>query len=356
MQKFKLAVIGLGGIAENFHIPAWLANEEIELTAICDLSEEKALQVAAKYNVPQIYTDYNELLDSAEIDIIDICTPNFLHAEIATAALKKDKHVFCEKPEAVTIENILKLKETVEQTDRLFMAMRNNRFLNPSLFLKKLSDQGELGEVYAVRCGWVRRRGIPGRGGWFTNKKLSGGGVLIDLGVHMIDLAYWLMGSPTPTTVTGSTYSKFAENTARPDSSNSKFGVKDAAGVFDVEDTARGYVRFASGASLSLEFSWAANIEKERKFIEIMGTKAGAYWNYPDREIKLFSERNGITAQEIPNINFQDGAGRQENIKHFVDCLLGRTQLSYNIDQGIDVIKIINGIYQSAVKGTEVRF
>ncbi len=153
------------------------------------------------------------------------------------------------------------MKAAAEKNGKVLMVMRNNRYMQVSTFMKKYINDGKMGEIYAARCGWQRRRGIPGKGGWFTTKAQSGGGPLIDLGVHMIDLTMWLMGSPKPVSVTGCTYTKFADNDVS-DSVNSTFGEKMADGTFDVEDLATGFIRFDNGASLSIEFSWASNIEK----------------------------------------------------------------------------------------------
>ena len=158
-------------------------------------------------------------------------------------------------------------------TGKTLMIMRNNRFLDASVMAKKFIDRGEMGEIYCGRCGWQRRRGIPGKGGWFTTKEQSGGGPLIDLGVHMIDLTMWLMGNPTPVAVSGAVYSKF-NDTETSDSVHSSFGEKKADGTFDVEDLATGFIRFDNGASMQIEFSWASNIEQEKREIPAFSYQA----------------------------------------------------------------------------------
>ena len=197
-KKLRVAVIGVGGIAQNQHLPAYEKIDNVDVVAVCDINEPRVKMVAEKFNVPKACTDYKEILEMDNLDAIDICTPNYLHSVIACAALEKGLHVLCEKPDAVSVAEAEKMKAAAEKSGKCLMVIRNNRYWPTSGFLKKFIGDGKMGEIYAARCGWQRRRGIPGRGGWFTTKAQSGGGPLIDLGVHMIDLALWLMGNPTP--------------------------------------------------------------------------------------------------------------------------------------------------------------
>ena len=237
-----------------------------------------------------VYTDYKELLKDESIDAVDICTPNYLHSIIAVDAFKSGKHVLCEKPDAIDVTEVLKMKNAADEAGKVLMVIRNNRFATASQYAKKFVEDGRMGEIYCGRCGWQRRRGIPGKGGWFTTKEQSGGGPLIDLGVHMIDLAVWLMGNPTPVAVSANTYTKFADNDTS-DSENSKFGDAKSQGTFDVEDLAMGMIRFDNGAVLQIEFSWASNIKEENRFVELRGTKAGLKWK--DNEVEFFTEEDG---------------------------------------------------------------
>jgi predicted dehydrogenase len=229
--------------------------------------------------------------------------------------------------------------------------MRNNRFRASSQFLKTFSASGQMGEVYAGRCGWIRRRGIPGKGGWFTTKELSGGGPLIDLGVHFIDLALWFMGNPKPVSVVGSTYTKFV-NSNISDSEHSKFGQRTESGIFDVEDLAMGFIRLDNGASLQIEFSWASNIEEDVNFVELRGTKAGI--SFRNGDVTVYSEIEGTLVDLKPRVK-QDMGGHAENINHFIDVVQGREEPIFTIDQGVQLMKILAAIYESARTGTEFR-
>jgi len=347
-KKIKIALIGCGGMGTG-HLRGYRNIPDAEIVAVCDIVPGRA--ESKKDLVPEstaFYTDYKEVLEIPGLDAVDICTPNYLHSVIAVEALNRGLHVFTEKPDAVNVEEVLKMKAAAEANDRVLMVMRNNRYNPESRYLKQFIEDGKMGEIYAGRCGWQRRRGIPGKGGWFTTKEKSGGGPLIDLGVHMIDLSIWLMGNPKPVAVSGCTYCKFA-NSDITDSTESRFGDKNAEGVYNVEDLAMGFIRFENGACLQIEFSWASNVEQEKLFVELRGTKAGASWP----NLKIFTEEYGSTVDLKPNI--APGRNHHEaNLAHFVDVLLERAKPDFVPQQGVDMIKILRAIYESAETGREV--
>lgn len=264
-------------------------------------------------------------------------------------------HVLCEKPDAINVAEAEKMKLAAEKNNKTLMVIRNNRFMESSKFLKKYIDDGQMGNIYAGRCGWQRRRGIPGRGGWFTTKELSGGGPLIDLGVHMIDLAVWLMGNPKPVAVTGCTYNKFADSEDISDSAESKYGDKNANGTFDVEDLAMGFIRFDNGACLQIEFSWASNVEKEKRYVELRGEKSGSIWSSEDGLLKIFSEKYGKTTDYIPNTCNESMSHHEANIRHFADVVLNGAEPIFVPQQGVDMIKILSAMYDSAEQGKEIQ-
>jgi len=355
MKKLRLGIIGTGGIARACHIQPLLKNPEIEVVAVCDIVEAKLAQFAKEFGIKDTYLHYRDLLDRGDIDAVDICTPNYLHSTIAVDALKKGKHVFTEKPDAVSVEEVMKMQKTAAESGKILMVMRNNRYRPDTQFLKKYITTGHLGQIYAAKCGWIRRRGIPGAGGWFTTKAQSGGGPLIDLGVHMIDVTMWMMGSPRPVSVVGSSFSKFSQNTATPDSVHSGFGEKKAGGIFDVEDMAMGFIKFDNGACLSIEFSWASNVENEDAYFELLGDKAGAksHWGAP---LKIFSETNGTLIDStplLPNTNPEIGQ-HGLNLYHFANCVLHGEAPDFVPQQGVDMIKILTAIYKSAETGKEI--
>lgn len=350
-KKLRIGMVGLGGMGGH-HFNCHLRNPRVEIVALCDIIEERATHPIEEHNLnAKAYTDFKEMIDNEELDAVDIATPNYLHSIIAVYAMERGLHVFCEKPDAVSVEEAEKMKAASEKYNRILMVMRNNRYYTNSQYLKKVIASGECGDIYCGRCGWIRRRGIPGKGGWFTTKAQSGGGPLIDLGVHMIDLSIWLMGNPTPVAVSGCTYNKFANDDAQADSEHSKFGDAKEDGTFDVEDLAMGFIRFDNGACLQIEFSWASNIERETRFVELRGTKAGIKWS-DNGSADIYGEENG----RLTNVNrtCDMGDGHEAALRHFTAMVLDGAEPDYVPEQGVNMIKILQAIYESAKTGHEV--
>ena len=355
-KKLKVGIIGCGGIFNGAHIYAYQDNKNVEIVAFCDIVLSKAVSTAKKLGFDEsiCYENYEDVLNIEGLDAVDICTPNYLHSIIAVAALNKGINVFCEKPDAVSVSEAQKMQDAAEKSGKVLMVMRNNRYNNYSKFLKKYINDGKMGEIYTARCAWRRRRGIPGKGGWFTTKAQSGGGPLIDLGVHMIDLCIWLMGNPKPVAVSAATYTKFANSETEADSEHAKFGEAKADGTFDVEDLAMGFIRFDNGCTMQIEFSWASNIEREHNFIELRGTKAGASNDTADKSFKIFTEENGVTVDYIPNLPDSNGPHKQ-NLFHFFDVLLNGKEPDFVPVQGVNMVKILEAAYKSAELGEEVK-
>ncbi len=354
-KKLRVGLIGAGGIATYVHMPAWSKMKDVEIVAICDIKIERAQAMAEQYGVAQVFEQYRDLLNLPGLDAIDVCTPNYLHSIIAVEALEKGLHVFCEKPDAISVAEANRMKAAAEKSGRTLMVMRNNRYRGISSYLKQYIADGRMGDVYAARCGWQRRRGIPGKGGWFTTRAQSGGGPLIDLGVHMIDLAIWLMGNPRPVAVSGCTYCKFAD-TDVSDSTESKYGEKASSGVFDVEDLAMGFIRFDNGACMQIEFSWASNIDAERAFFELRGEKSGAKWDSLSNQLGLFTEEYGVTADAWPHAENGHALGDHgANLRHFADVVLYGAEPMFVPQQGVDMIQILEAMYKSAELGREVQ-
>ena len=354
-KKLKVGLVGLGGIATYSHMPAYLNMDNVEVAAICDILPEKITAFKKRFaladDIPS-FTDYNDLIKFEGLDFVDICTPNLFHSKISVAAMENGLHVFSEKPDAVSVEEVMKMKEASEKYNKRLMVMRNNRYRPTSKYLKQYIADGKMGDIYCGRCGWIRRRGIPGKGGWFTTKELSGGGPLIDLGVHMIDLAIWLMGNPVPVAVSGCTYRKFADSNVS-NSEHAKFGSAKDDGIFDVEDLAMGFIKFDNGACLQIEFSWASNIEREKRFVELRGTKAGFTWN-DDGTCGIWTEdKKGKLVDLHPDCGDM-GNGHARALEHFTKSVLDGAEKDYVPEQGVNMIKILDAIYKSAETGREV--
>lgn len=341
-EKVGVGVIGVG--IGSFHIQGYQQCPDAEVVAVCDLNEARAKATADQYCIPNVYMDYNEMLKREDIDAVSVCTPNFLHAPISIAAFEAGKHVICEKPLAMNPIEGEAMVAASKKAGKLFMTAFNNRFRGDTQVLKKFIENGELGEIYFGKTGWIRRKGIPGMGGWFTTKSKSGGGPLIDIGVHVLDLALWLMGNPKAVTVTGTTYAKFGPK----GEGTGGWGIAESDGSFDVEDLAAGFIRLDTGATLMLEASWASHIKQDMIYTNLCGTKGGADVD----PLRIYTDINGIPSDITPS--YPQVAGHIMEIKHFVDCLVNGTELISTGEHGLEVVRILDAIYKSAATGKEI--
>lgn len=340
--KLGVGVIGVG--IGHLHLQGYAQCPEVDILAVADVNEERAQRVATEFGIPHVYKDYEQMLKLDGIDAVSVCTPNYLHAPMTIAAFEAGKHVICEKPLAITPEEGEAMVEAGKKAGKLFMTAFNNRFRGDTQLLKRYIEEGELGEIYYAKTGWLRRRGIPGFGGWFTTKCMSGGGPLIDLGVHVLDLALWLMGNPKAVTVTGTTYAKFGTM----GEGAGGYGQKQDSGTCDVEDLASAFIRLDTGATLFLEASWASNVERERIYTTLVGTKGGADLD----PLRVYSEMHGSLADITPS--YPNQSGHIMEIKHFVDCIVNGKELISTGEHGLEVTRILDAIYKSAEQGREI--
>jgi len=352
-MKLRYGLIGCGGCGVGKHLASYARySRDVELFGVYDFDVKKAKAAAKQFNVPRVFTSYEEMLAEKELDLVSVVTPNAQHAPLAIAALLAGKHVHVEKPIALNATEALAIVEAKRASGKQVMVALNNRFTEVAMFARKYIEEGNLGEIYHARCGWRRRRGIPGLGGWFTTKALSGGGPVIDLGVHYFDLTLHFMGYPAPVAVSASTYCKFGPT---PESKKTRgkgtFAVADPKGTMDVEDFAAGFAKFDNGASVAFEFSWASNIEKETTYFELLGTKAGM--SMYDGELKIFSETGGELVDILPHVKNTTAWGENET-RHFIDCIkMGKEPLAPP-EEAVKMMQIIDAIYASAETGREV--
>lgn len=349
-NKIKIGIIGTGSIS-NEHINAYLKNADIELYAFCDISEERLTKMAEKYGVTKTFTDMNEMLKLKEIDAVSICTWNSSHAECTIAALNAGKHVICEKPMATSTKDARAMKAAADKSGKLLMIGFVRRYGNDCELLKEFIDNGYFGDLYYAKATYLRRKGCPG--GWFGDKARSGGGPLIDLGVHVIDLVRFLMGNPKPVSIYGATFQKLYAREDVKDKVAYCSSSKTDKDIFDVEDLVTAMICFENGAVLSLEASFSLNIKKDQGIIELFGTKAGAKL---DPELELFTQVNGYMADvnlaSDTALSF-DGLFAKE-IDHFVSCIKDGTSCKSPAQDGVDIMTIIDAIYESAKTGHEV--
>lgn len=350
MDKIRIGVIGTGSIAME-HLRAYQKNPYVEIYALCDINAELLAKRAAEFGVERTYTNCEDMLKLPEIDAVSVCTWNCAHAPCTIAALNAGKHVLCEKPMAMNAEEARAMKEAAEKNGKLLMIGFVRRFGNDCDILKDLIGNDQFGEIYYAKATYLRRNGNPG--GWFGEKARSGGGPLIDLGVHVIDLARYLLGGPKPVSVYGATFRKLGN---RPDVKGGKAYLSARANdttVCDVEDLATALIRFDNGAVVSVEASFSLNIKKDVGSIELFGTKAGAKI---DPELEMYSEMNGymtnVTLTNPTALSF-DGLFARE-IDHYVDCVRLGLPCRSPAEDGVTLMKILDAIYESAATGHEV--
>lgn len=332
--KVQAAVVGLGWPGMQ-HLKGYIADSRSEVIAVCDLDKTHAEEVASEYKIQNVYTNHLEMLENKDIDAVSVCLPNFLHAPISIDALNAGKHVLCEKPPARSAQEAKAMADAAAENGKTLMYALVQRFGGNAQRLKQLVTAGELGDIYFGKAAYVRRRGIPiGKEGWFVDKERSGGGALIDIGVHALDCIWWLMNSPRPVEVMGAVYSHFGHLV--PDD------VK-----YDVDDGTFAQIRFENGATIILETTWALNLPGDN-YIKVAGTKAGATLN----PFTFYTEEDGKEVDKplnAPRIN-----GFDEEVKHFVGCIVDGEEPISSAEQGIMLMQMLDGIYESAEKGQSV--
>jgi predicted dehydrogenase len=348
MAKIKVGIIGAGGIS-SYHISGYKALGNVEIYAVCDINEQRAKDCAEKNNIKHVFADYNEMLALSELDAVSICTWNNVHASATIAALKAGKHVLCEKPMAINAIEAQQMVDAEKESGKILMVGFVRRFGNDAKILKDFIDNGMMGDIYYAKASYLRRYGFPG--GWFGDRKYSGGGPLIDLGVHVIDLVRYLMGKPTAVSITGATFNKLG---SRENIKGTKDYVSaDNGDIFNTEDMAVAMIKFDNGAVLSVETSFSLNIKNDTANIELFGTKSGAKL---DPKLEFYSELNNylidITPAHDTALNF-NGLFESE-ISHFIDCISKGTKCISTSMDGLELMKIIDAVYLSAQSGKEV--
>ncbi|MBQ6263773.1 MAG: Gfo/Idh/MocA family oxidoreductase [Clostridia bacterium] len=352
MEKLRVGIIGTGGIS-NFHMAGYkILREkgEVEIVAGCDIDEEKVKRYIKKYDIPRYYTDCREMMEKEDLDIVSVCTWNAAHKDCTITALRGGANVICEKPMAMNAAEAEEMARVAKEEGKLLQIGFVRRFGNDAEIVSKFRDNGDLGDIYYAKATYLRRDGCPG--GWFGDKKFSGGGPLIDLGVHVIDLVRYLAGNPKPVAAFGVTYDNIGCSRAegggvawdKPEGDDYEF---------TVEDFASAMIKFDSGLTLSVEASFNLNIKQDVGNIEIFGTKAGVNLN-PD--IELYTDMAGQYVNVRPAgetaLSF-DGLFERE-IFGFVNAVRGIEPCRAPAEDGVALMKILDAIYESAKVGHSV--
>lgn len=346
MALLRAGIIGAGHIAKKAHIAAFQSYKEpIEVVAICGRNEERTKATAEQFHIPNVYTNLDEMLYECKPNIVSVCTPNNLHCSQVLKALEAQCHVLCEKPPALAYADAKKMADKAKEVNRLLGYHLHFRKSTGIETIKKYIDDGSFGTVYHIKATFLRRRGIPGWGS-FTNKEIQGGGALMDIGIHVLDLALFLLDFPEVTTVLGSTYDYIGKK-----GGVGLMGQWDPAS-FTVEDACFAHISLKNGCSISLEVSFALNAEAEKNFnLNIYGSRMGASLV----PLKLFGEKD-MELFDLDLSHLPDTDTHQKNIHCFIDRCLGQDTSVCTAEEGVALQKIIEGIYTSANEGHAVQF
>jgi len=358
MRKLRVGIIGVGGIANGKHMPALAKIPEVEMVAFCDLIRERAEKGAKQYGTPdaKVYTDYRDLIARDDIDVVHVCTTNDAHSYITIAALESGKHVMCEKPMAKSAEEARKMVETAEKTGKKLTIGYQNRYRADALHLKKLCDEGLLGEIYFAKALAVRRRAVPTWGS-FLDKERQGGGPLIDIATHALDLVLFMMNNYEPVMAVGTTYHKLGK---KANAANA-WGPWDPA-KFTVEDSAFGFVTFKNGATVIVESSWALNtLQVGEAMYVLCGTEAGA--DNLDG-LRINGEEHGrlytkTVELKSGGVAYYEGANQDPSYleaRMWIDAILNDTDVYVKPREALVVTEILEGIYRSAESGKPYYF
>lgn len=374
MKKLKVGIIGCGFIANGKHLPSLARHEDVEVTAFCDIIIERAQASAKKYGPADalVCEDYRDVLAREDIDVIHVCTPNSSHSEITVAALESGKHVMCEKPMAKTAAEAKAMLEASKRTGKKLTIGYQNRFRQDSQFMKSLCESGDLGEIYFAKAFATRRRGVP-TWGVFMDKEKQGGGPLIDLATHALDLTMWMMDNYEPVSAMGATFDKIAKMGSEANS----MGPWDPD-EYEVEDSAFGMVKFKNGATVMVEASWALNMIVSNEAMTLLcGTKGGADMFPPNGPIvrtgdfqsadsyhvryngehqgKLFIQNYAMGAAFIGGDEAkEDFSGGFLEMDTWLDAIRNDTEVVVKPEQAYMVTRILEAIYESAASGKAV--
>jgi predicted dehydrogenase len=352
-DSVRVGVIGLGFGGETA-LKCYRQLPNVEIVALAGMEEDKLHALGETYNIPHLYRYYEELLARDDLDAVSVAVPNYLHRPVAVAALERGLHVLCEKPLARTGEEAEAIVQAAIQAKRVLQVVFNHRHRGDVDILKRYIDEGKLGHIYYAKAYWMRRRGIPGAGTWFGNKEKSGGGPLIDLGVHALDMALHLLDEPEVVTVTASTYDEIGKRGLGIDSAAQKSGT---GNTFNVEDLATAFMRLSNGATLLLEASWATHSAVSDDFgVILYGTEGGAEIHVKNHStvdtLRIYTDVAGAPSEIRPQIPASEK--HLAVIREFIETIVSGNWSLHHGNEGLRRTRVVDACYASALQGREV--
>jgi predicted dehydrogenase len=344
---YRVAVFGAGAIAQD-HLASFKLHPSATVVAIAEVSRKRGLETAERFGVPEVVTDYRELLARDDIDVVSIALPNYLHASVALDALRAGKHVMLEKPMATNAKDAARLVVEANRRGVLFMVGQNLRFNAEVQTAKQLVENGVLGDIYHAKTSWSRRAGIPRIGSWFTQRRFAGGGCTYDIGVHALDRCLYLLGEFEAAAVSGQTFAKFGPRGL----GNGSWGRSeiDPKALFDVDDLSVALIKLKSGRTVLLETSWSAHSPvNDSNATQLFGTDAGLSL------LPVQLHRQTPTGYSTETVELLPTRVHTNRMVHFIDCLLGKAKPHVKHSESMGVQRILDAIYVSAATGREVR-
>lgn len=350
MKKLKAGIIGTG--MGRLHMENYSKDPRVQIFAICDINRSEAEEFAKKYKAKYIFTEYEKMLDVEEIDLVSIATPNYLHMPMSIAALERGKHVLCEKPMATNFKDAQAMVKVAEEAKKRLMIHMVMRFYPTSYTMRKFIDAGLLGKIYYAKSSWLRRRGTPlidfpstgimGRGDWFVKREKSGGGVLMDIGTHMYDLAWWMMDCPEPVLVSASSYAEITPP---------RF---EAKGIhIDVDELSSAFIKFDNNATIFLEISWESYM-KPGTSLSLFGNKAGIRWNNW-KEVRIFRDEENLPVTVIPEL--PQGENVESSYYYFVSAVLDpEMKMMASGEECLKAMKVLEAVKQSSEEKQPITF
>lgn len=332
MQKTKIGVIGLGSIAQLVHLPNIIKLDNAELTAVAEIKKNRLHTIADKFGVTQRFTDYREMLEKTDIEAVVIATPTNTHKDIAIDCLNADKDVLVEKPLARTFAEAKSVVDVAKKSRRKLMVGMNLRYRPDTMLLRSIISAGEIGDPFYAKCGWVRRQSSEEK--WFTKKEEAGGGVIIDLGIHLLDLALWLLNYPEISSVSCKSYNHYTKS---------------------VEDTAISFLRFKNDSIINLEVSWSLPTDKDHFYLSVFGTKGSFTLNPLHVYKRINDEILDLTPAQVDNATMLFKKSYMNELKSFVGAVKGLNPVLSPGDEALERMKIIEAMYNSANKQQEVK-
>ena len=332
MEKVKIGVIGLGGVAQLVHLPNLNKLANAELTAVAEVNKNRLLTISDKFNVKQKYSNYQEMLEKSEIDAVIVATPTSTHTDIAIDCLNAGKDVLVEKPLAKTYQEAKKIVDAAKKNKRKLMVGMNLRYRPDTMLLRSFINSKEIGDPFYLKCGWIRKQSSSEK--WFTKKEESGGGVIIDLGIHLLDLALWLLDYPEISSVSTQNFHHYTKN---------------------VEDTSINCIKCKNSAVINMEVSWSLPVEKNHFFLDVFGTK-GSFSSNPFRLYKkVENDYINLTPTQVDNPTVLLKKSYLNEMKSFIGAINGLNPVFSPGDEALQRMKIIEAMYESAKKMHEVK-